>query len=181
MLGNAQDFVSLIHAKAQPRWISLLGSCGAGKTMLGNLILGWVKKRYDGRIDKERTTTQHIYRYNMGMLKWVDCMNWMLNRDYGWVEQAKTDWLVFIDDIGVKTAGSDKVQAMAAGKLFEILEARREKWTILTSNLMLVDISKNIDARVASRMLRNESLVTEVEVMDYNLRKRLAKKKKGAK
>ena len=56
-----------------------------------------------------------------------------------------------------------------AEKINTLANVRVGKWTILTSNLSMVQIAK-VDKRIASRMVRNKGIVADVNTKDYNLR-----------
>ena len=56
-----------------------------------------------------------------------------------------------------------------AEKINTLANVRVGKWTILTSNLSMVQIAQ-ADNRIASRMVRNNGIVADVNTKDYNLR-----------
>ncbi len=56
-----------------------------------------------------------------------------------------------------------------AEKINTLANVRVGKWTILTSNLSMVQIAQ-ADNRIASRMVRNNGIVADVNTEDYNLR-----------
>lgn len=179
MLEASEQFVRDIYHDNQPRhWLSLLGNSGVGKTMLARAILRWAHKHQENKKDPTYDLTVEVKYRECGMLKWSQCCNYMINGDYGWLPQAKRDWLLVIDDIGVEY---DKVRALANSKLYEILEARRGRWTVITANMSLEQVGTKVDPRVASRLLRDESVVIEVEALDYAVRQHRAKKAKRLK
>jgi hypothetical protein len=59
---------------------------------------------------------------------------------------------------------------MSASKLYDVLESRLGKWTVLTANVSLSQIGELLDPRIASRMIRNNSVVVDVNLPDWNLR-----------
>lgn len=71
-----------------------------------------------------------------------------------------------VDDIGAEHGS-----AFINSKLYDLCARRETKWTVFTGNLSLSDIEQQIDARIASRMIRNGSVVVDVNVPDFNLRK----------
>lgn len=167
MAGEAEKLCREMHSGAPGRWLSLLGTSGAGKTHLARTIIRWAKNLHEDRIDKQRTTESEIVRKKIGLLRWSQCCDWMVTGDYGWIPQAKSDWLVCLDDIGVEYKA---IRALAASKLYEILEARRERYTIITANCSLDDIANNLDARISSRLIRDRNITIEVDVPDFSLR-----------
>lgn len=167
MVSAAETFIRDIHSGHAPYWISLLGSSGAGKTMLAERIVRWGRKHQERLQDPRFNPEHHIKYRDIRMFRWSRCVERMLEGDYGWVREAKEDWLVCCDDIG---AEYDKIKSLAISKLYEITEARRGLWTIFTANKSLEQVAQ-MDGRISSRMLRDESVVIEVDVQDYNLRK----------
>jgi hypothetical protein len=52
------------------------------------------------------------------------------------------------------------------------LSERVGHWTVVTANLPLADIGDRIDVRIASRMLRDDSQVVDVDVPDFSIREK---------
>lgn len=137
------DFVT----KKQPRWLSILGQTGTGKTE-------WAKRLKDAA--KPYGISQ--------MWHWSDvCDKYLADRDYGILRHMeRVDFLV-IDEIGLKEWAS------ANRDLSALLNRRLGKWTVITSNLTQGELA-DIDARVASRLVRlNNRLITmSPECPDYS-------------
>ena len=83
---------------------------------------------------------------------------------YRWFQDLCDEPLLYLDDIG-----SEYQTQFIAAKCYELLSVRVPKWTVLTANLSLQQLG-DIDARIASRMIRGESVVVDVNVTDFNLR-----------
>lgn len=87
--------------------------------------------------------------------------------DYGLIDDLSEDWLVVLDDIGTAHDPSGFITA----SLDRILNSRLRKWTVITCNFLLKDIAERMDVRIASRMLRDDSVVVELDgVLDFNTR-----------
>lgn len=84
----------------------------------------------------------------------------------GWVDEMKMTKFLFIDDIGQVL---DKT-GFITSKLSSLLAQRVGKWTFLTTNLTVQQISEKLDTRIASRLIRDGSQVVEVDTEDWNLR-----------
>lgn len=98
---------------------------------------------------------------------WRKYVEECLDGDFSRTLDLCEDWFLVLDDIGAKR---DKSGAWV-DKLDTILARRSEaRWTIITANLSLQEISDQLDARIASRMLRGGSVVVDVDVPDYNVR-----------
>jgi len=172
----AAGFVDDMLCARHPYWLSLLGTSGAGKTMLAKIIWRKFRDTLDREIDWPSTKrTQgpncphgRIIRYHGGYINWGDAINnRMLKGEYDFLEDMREYSFFAIDDIASEY---ERHRELSASKLYNVLEARLRKWTVITANLSLDQIGNNLDARIASRMLRNESVVVDVNVPDYNLR-----------
>lgn len=167
MVSASENFCRLMHANAAPRWLSLLGTSGAGKTMLAERIIRWARKWRADDLDP-RNLEGETFRIKVSSFKWSRCIERMLEGDFDWTQRAKSDFIVLLDDIGTES-DSPKVKAMAISKLYAILEARRGLWTIVTANLSVEEIGTKMDPRISSRLFRDESEVIDVDVEDYNI------------
>jgi DNA replication protein DnaC len=85
---------------------------------------------------------------------------------YELIEDVCDEWLVVIDDLGAERDTTGFIAAATD----RILNSRRGKWTLITTNLPLSEIGDRIDPRVASRMIRGSNQVVEIEAVDWNLR-----------
>lgn len=145
MKTEAARFVTAFKRGLEPRWISFLGTSGAGKTMLARLI----QKVCGGRF-----------------VTWTRIATNLREGEYRWLEDfILPEQLLIVDDIG-----SEYKTDFIVAKLFEILNRRIGRWTVLTANLSLEQIGLSFDPRIASRMIRDGSKVVDVDVPDWNLR-----------
>jgi DNA replication protein DnaC len=168
MRDAAEQFVLEMLGHLPPRWISFLGSSGAGKTMLAKWIKSVFKQQLDWKINWPATESQpygRIIRHRGGYRTWAGIARSMREGDYRILDDLCDLSFLVIDDIGAEY-GTEFINA----KLYELLSRREHKWTVITANLSLSDIEKRIDARIASRMIRHGSVVVDVDVQDYNLR-----------
>jgi DNA replication protein DnaC len=163
-----------------PRWLSLLGTSGAGKTMLAKLTWRAFRDQMHMAMEWPRTKASQtpsnphgrFYRHRGGFINWGDAINnRMLKGDYDFLEDMREYSFFAIDDIASEY---EKHRGLSASKLYNVFEARLKKWTVITANLSLDQIGETLDARIASRMIRNNGVVVDVNVTDYNLRRRAA-------
>lgn len=164
MAKAAQDFaISLTTPLTTPRWLSMLGTSGAGKTMLAKMIVA----------DARAFCETHPYLEGAQRIRHVKFVNWpkaaeqLRGGDYGALEGAASAWLTVIDDIG---AEHDARSSFIPSKLYDLLNDRLGRWTVITSNRGLADLA-TMDARIASRMRREYSDIVEVKVPDFFSRK----------
>ena len=127
-----------------PRWLSLLGTSGAGKTMLAREV----RRVCGGKF-----------------VTWTRVTNMLREGEYRWFSDLMREHIVILDDIG-----SEHATPFVAAKLYEFLSERVGRWTVVTANLSLEQIGQRIDVRIASRMRRDDSQVVDVDVPDFNLR-----------
>lgn len=164
MRDDCKKFVIDLLTPLMPaRWISLLGTSGAGKTMLANLIISAARS----------FARRHLYLENSYFLRgvrfvfWPDLVERLKDGDYGALKDYYNCWFLLVDDLGVEHSGySDYV----ISKLYQLLNKRLGKWTVVTCNLDMPQIAAKMDARIASRLIRNGSQVRTVDVPDYNIR-----------
>jgi len=158
--------VDMASADKPARWLTLLGPCGVGKTLLAKFINRFYGKFIQDLPD-DRNVPGEIWNRRGGFKPWINVINDMMNGDYSGIRDLKQDWFLVIDDIGVEYG---KNRELATTKLFEILNARENLFTVITGNLTLEDIDSKLDARIASRLLRNGSSVVNIVTKDFNLR-----------
>lgn len=145
-----------------PRWLSLLGISGTGKTLLAGEVYKWAKAcqwinkinhRQGGLID----TVRKVF--------WPKLLTKLRNQEYWLLDELAECNFVFLDEIAVEHDPS----GFAKDKLCELLSRRVRGWTVLTSNLTLGKLAE-LDARIPSRMIRDGSVAVEMQTQDYSLR-----------
>ena len=172
MKREAASFLDDMLCGREPRWISFLGTSGAGKTMLAKMISAAYRQKFHLQIDWKTSDTKRLNRFRGGFINWGKAINErMLRGDYDFLDDLKRFSFFAIDDIASEY---DKHRALSASKLYDVFESRLNKWTVITANLSLDQIGNVLDARIASRMIRGNSTVVDVSVTDYNLRRQAA-------
>lgn len=135
----------IVCRKRPRRWLTLLGLSGVGKTMLAQGVRSCIRANRPNLIVR--------------LFRWSDVVNDHLRKgDYDIIPYliGEVDVLV-LDDIGLESGS-----AFSNAKLGEILDARLNKWTMMTSNFSLNQVGGCIDVRIASRMVRGDSMVVEM-------------------
>lgn len=162
------QFASEINFKAGPRWLTLSGASGIGKTMLAREVwrhfMDW--SRFEiGLDEKEYAITQNTGQF----CDWRGFCSDLRRGGFGRVRDLEKDWFVALDDIGSER----DEKGFIAAQLDLIANSRsqltRPKWTLITTNLTLQGIAEIYDQRIADRMLRNGSVVIESDLRSYNL------------
>lgn len=165
MLSEARRFCAEMAQGMRPRWLSLLGQPGTGKTHLAKRIYAFFEAQVEGTLvpgqDLSHTRRTMHGRY----ASWRKVAKALKSRNFGAASDLEHPQFVVLDDIGAEH-GSDFV----ASELDNIIDARLGKWTVITSNFSLDQLAAK-DVRVASRLLRGGSVVVHVKrAEDYGVR-----------
>ncbi|MDE2103531.1 MAG: hypothetical protein KGL39_40195 [Patescibacteria group bacterium] len=167
MLQEAARFI--LDAKEKrcvPRWLSMSGSNGAGKTYLLKRMAKWANSTKSFNTYTDIVTNE--IKYKSVFVHWPKLAKELQDGGgRGMIEEVVNTQLVFLDDI---CAARDKT-GFITGELSSLLSRRVGKWTAITSNLSVEQIAEKVDPRVASRLIRDGNCVVEVDVPDYWLRK----------
>lgn len=167
---EAERFADETARGQKPRWLTLSGRSGVGKTHLARKLKEFWMTRSGFRKVSGRVGT---------ILSRLDCrfVSWRRfierQRAGGFTEIVELCELPFVivDDIGAEYDPN----GFARARLDELLDARLGKWTVITTNLRLSEIGEQLDTRISSRMLRGGSIFAETTATDYNLRPRMVK------
>jgi len=161
MLACASQFIANAHDPFwPPYWLTFAGTSGIGKTLLLDIIYNDLKKNQ--RIVQHKTLVSGIRRVH-----WPTLFTKLYNREFHLMEEMNELNLLCLDEV---TAGADD-RAAEKDWISRILLPRVGKWTVITTNQTLDSIGKKIDARLASRMIRDGCIAVEVETIDYAKRK----------
>lgn len=158
MLTAAEVWCADLFSNVPPHWISFVGKSGTGKTFISALCRN-VAIEHPG-LWFHASLINPIISRNWGRL--LDCFR---DNKYWKIDECIDANLLFLDEIALE----HDPNGFGADKLCQILSGRVGKWTILTSNLSMEKIQA-IDTRIASRMVRDGSVVVECNTIDYAMR-----------
>lgn len=163
MLAASQDFIREMATGGAPRWLSLLGWSGTGKTHLARGISRFFNAEASSYVDP--STGARLNRRG-GFIGWRKIIDYLRDGDYGIMDAVCNDWFVALDDIGTERASDFSV-----AKLDQIIDCRLGKWTVLTCNFTRAEIAEHIDVRIASRLGRGKNVIVDnINVPDYSVR-----------
>lgn len=159
----AGQLYSEMQSGSTPRWLSLVGRSGTGKTHLARRVWNrWKKNLQDYRETEDSVTVRRDGRW----IYWPQAVDRIRDGEYGLVPALEQADMVILDDIG----GEYDPNGFTTSKLNTLANARLGKWTIITSNLSLQQIASNLDQRIADRMIRAGNKVLEMETTSYSVR-----------
>jgi DNA replication protein DnaC len=165
MLAAVNKFCADLAARKTPRWLSILGTSGAGKTFLAQQVMRWFQQ--EGRwYQLEGRGGTFTTGYDGRFFDWRKTCGKMLAGEWDIADCIEEQWFAVIDDIGAEHDPSGVLKS----KLDQICNSRLRKWTIITSNFLLADVAEKLDVRIASRMQRGGNVVYEVNTTDFNQR-----------
>lgn len=149
-----------LMANRNPRWLTLLGTTDTGKSHSAKALWREIKRALRWNPQSCEFCPRFVYWPNL-----VDQMREL--KSFGEIRDM-TRWpYLCIDEIG---ADRDPT-GFAADKLHTLLGSRTGRWTIITGNSTLDAIEK-MDARIASRMVRDGSEVVEINTTKFTDRKK---------
>lgn len=165
MLEATTQFATQINSATEPHWLTLTGSTGVGKTHLLKAVMKAFMDviRFDIGMDAAK---QRLIGGRGQYVDWRKLCATVREGSWGWVDDICEDDFVAIDDFGAEFSKGGFTESV----LDRILNARVRKWTMLTCNMRVSDISERMDARIASRLIRGKNIVVECDTTDYALR-----------
>lgn len=166
MVVEATRFIRAMQEKCAPYWLSLIGSSGTGKTHLARRIYRWHQECSLVRDGMNAEGSEIIYAREW--CRWPELAALLQANDgFGQLHDIRVAKFAVLDEVG----GEFDKTGHATNCLSRILCGRVGKWTVITSNLTMDDVEK-LDARIASRMIRDGSVVVDVNAEDYALWKK---------
>jgi DNA replication protein DnaC len=159
----AVEFAWHMVGKGSPRWLTLLGKSGAGKTMLARIVNRIFNYNLRGTVSYESSTI--VQRYDGGFITWNKLATYLREGEFRVFDDICAHDFVVLDDIG-----SEHSTAFTNAKLFEFMNRSLGKWRVITGNLTLEQVGERLDVRIASRMIRDGNVVVDVDVKDWSLR-----------
>lgn len=158
MASEAVRFVDDMRSKQPPRWLSFVGPSGVGKTFLANLITSQAMKM-------PHLTTHWDLKCGACFAFWPKVLSDLRNAKFHLMSDLSDAHFLFLDEVVVE----HDPNGFGQDKLSELFSRRANKWTVITSNKTVAQLS-SIDRRIASRMVRGESVVVGCETIDYAMR-----------
>jgi DNA replication protein DnaC len=159
MLAAAKRFLNDIKNGTSPYWLSFCGTSHTGKTFLSDIVYEQIKELPP--LVNHATLIHGVRRIN-----WPKIVGRLYNREMWLLDEYADLNFLMADEL---TPGADK-SGFERDCICRALLGRVGKWTLLTSNHLIDDITTKIDARLASRMTREGSIAVEVQTTPYGMR-----------
>jgi DNA replication protein DnaC len=156
VVSASHEWAQAFKDGAAPRWLSLIGPSGTGKTHCGKRLWRWASSKANwSRCD-----------YLPQVIYWPDFMQRLKSGNHYDLRNEIKRWpVLFLDDVGAERDPS----GFAAEELNTLLGCRMDRWTLLTSNLGFESL-KRVDGRIASRLIRSHNICVQVNTRDFSTR-----------
>lgn len=147
---ETQDFCGRWFRNERTKTLLVLaGKSGTGKTHLARAISRYASAMGRFAWESGKWPSKHIPDYFY--LSWPVACTQFRGQQFGLTEDAIHHSLTILDDIG---CGNDPWN-VAKDQLCQILSARENKFTVVTTNVLPEEWDKNFDTRIADRLMRN--------------------------
>jgi DNA replication protein DnaC len=156
LVAKCAAFALAVKEGGEPRWLTILGPSGTGKTHCARRL--W--QSLHGRFSWDRMD------FIAALIYWPAFMSELRSGGAYNREREMQRWpMLCLDDIGAERDTS----GFASEHLNALMGCRVGRWTIITSNLSLEQIG-SIDPRIADRMIREPNMMIELSVSSYAMR-----------
>lgn len=138
---------AIIRGNSKPYWLTLYGTTGCGKTML---------------MQKARAAIKAAGK-QCQLWPWVKVLQKLHSGEWEFsVHLAKLPVLL-LDDVGAEYTASDRAADFSLSKLYEVLEDRKSRFTLISSNLTPDDLARSVTGcRIRSRLFRNNAQLIDL-------------------
>ena len=152
---------------AAGRLLILVGPNGCGKTHISKNLCAWfddaqlklplVRGRNEsGEIDVQIAARRFV--------NWAQVIDGIKQEQWEIFDWLNSSYLTVIDDIGAEHDPS----GVGREKLYLLLNAREYRYTVITTNIMPNEWEKKFTRRIASRLMRNSTVLNLSTVPDFN-------------
>lgn len=165
---TAAQFIADMAAFSRPYWLTFSGVNGCGKTMLCAQIVQAARPLNPGEkslwipVDKSKPRRPRCVWFDE-----KDFATRLRAGEYDLPDYLADDFLLVFDELGFARDPSSFI----ADGIARLCQSRRDKWTVFATNLSLEEIAQRIDARITSRLIRDDNRFITIKAGDYALRR----------
>jgi DNA replication protein DnaC len=138
------------------------GPNGTGKTHVAKAVHSWVSQV--GASKMFLRSPGVVEPIMSEFRRWPALLDLLKNGNWEAMDDLFNATVLILDDVG---AGHDPSR-VGADKLCQLLSQREKRWTLLTTNLGPEQWPEVFDRRIASRLLRNSTVVDLSTVPDFS-------------
>jgi chromosomal replication initiation ATPase DnaA len=156
LIQKCAEFALAFNEGRSPRWLTIMGNSGTGKTHCARRLWNHLSARLDWRA--AGFVQSEIY--------WPKFVSELRSGDA--FDQFRDMWkwpALFLDDI----CAERDTTGFTSEQLNTLLGCRENKWTVITSNKLLHQIAE-LEPRLADRIIRAPNIFIEVNTKSHALR-----------
>lgn len=161
---QAATFWQAMKRDSSPYILSLVGTCGTGKTFLAERL--YASAMANARLLKHQWLLSPVRK-----VRWMDTLDQILERDHRVIDELAATNFLLIDEVSFPKNREGNMSEWALERLTQLISRRMGRWTVLTANVDPNEIEK-ADARIISRLIRDGNRLVKVTTQDYWLRPR---------
>jgi DNA replication protein DnaC len=150
-----------INPKQGKRYV-IFGNNGTGKSRCSKAVSKWIKDR---AMDLPLVDADEGVRIvDCELVNWAVRVSAFYDGDFN-IEPLFTATILILDDIGAE----HDPKKIGVEKLYELLERREKKWTLITTNLPPKTWESRFERRISDRLFRNSVHVDLTNVTSYSI------------
>lgn len=145
------------------RLVVLVGEYGTGKTHCAKSMVRWFNA-VAHKLPMDARSSDSYAVPDAWFYRWPEFVDGLKGGDWAATEAATAHTFTVFDDVGAEHDPS----RVGLDKLCQVLSKRERRWTMVTTNVLPKLWSAKFDERVASRLIRNSTIIRLDNVPDFS-------------